>query len=207
MGPTCLVHRTIFRPNTIGYISLSDCEQWPDFDFRQRHIFLCIFYVPNISVPISALYTAGKPVARGVQVGALHQLKIWMHPLRICKMPNTNALTRSLKNVSHPAAFTCCLCWIAVVGKNSFSKTYVHVRCFVPRYTARYVIKVLTLWSWQRHFFTLVHLLQACIYMVLYLILWSRQRHHLHLSICTCIYIYTRYMYNRVLGTYLHVCT
>lgn len=27
MGPTCLVHRTIFHPNTIGYISLPDCNQ------------------------------------------------------------------------------------------------------------------------------------------------------------------------------------
>jgi len=117
MGPTCLVHRTIFHSNTIGYISLSDCDRWPELDFRQRHTFLCIFYVHSISVPNSALYTAGKPVARGVQVGALYPLKIWMHLLGICKMSNTNALIRSLKNVPHPATFTCCLCWTAVVGE------------------------------------------------------------------------------------------
>jgi hypothetical protein len=119
MDPTCLFHRTIFHPNTIGYIYLPDCDQWPEFEFRQRPIFLCIFCVRNISVPNSALYTAGKPVARGMHVGALHPLKIWMYLLGICKMSNTNALIRSLKNVPQRAAFTCCLRWIAVVGKKT----------------------------------------------------------------------------------------
>jgi hypothetical protein len=35
------------------------------------------------------------PIIRGVQVGTLHPLKIWLHPPAICKMSNTNMLIGS----------------------------------------------------------------------------------------------------------------
>ena len=57
---------------------------------------------------------------------------------------NLPALTRNLqnyrdkdvdqhdkKNTRHPTAPTCGFCFTAVVGNNSFSKMYVHERCFV----------------------------------------------------------------------------
>jgi len=36
-----------------------------------------------------------RPIIRGVQVGTLHPLKIWLHPPGICKMSNTNMLIGS----------------------------------------------------------------------------------------------------------------
>ena len=46
-----------------------------------------------------------------------------MHRLGICGISNTKKLISPLINVPHPAASTYCLCWTAVVGKNSLSKT------------------------------------------------------------------------------------
>ena len=46
-----------------------------------------------------------RPVARWVQVGALHALQIWMQPLGICKISNTNTLISPLKTcdtLQHP---------------------------------------------------------------------------------------------------------
>lgn len=79
----------------------------------------------------------------------------------IAPTKNLDAPARNLQNVEHKHADQVAKERASRVAsveqpwlekKNSFSKTYVHVRCFVPRYTERYVIKVLTLWSRQRHF-------------------------------------------------------
>jgi hypothetical protein len=62
---------------------------------------------------------------RGFQVGAMHPLQIWMHPLGIYKISKTNILISPLKNVRHPTASSCYLWWTAAVGNNSLSDTYV----------------------------------------------------------------------------------
>jgi len=46
------------------------------------------------------------------------------------------------KNIRHPTASTCCVCWTAVIGNNSFSKMYVRAGRFVSCYRAHYVMKV-----------------------------------------------------------------
>ena len=72
------------------------------------------------------------PVASEVQVGAMHPPQIWMHPLGICKMPNTNMLISPLKNVPHPTAAMLPLLklrrWEQLIFKNEYT---VYARCFV----------------------------------------------------------------------------
>jgi hypothetical protein len=77
-----------------------------------------------------------RPIARRVQVRALH-------PLGICKISNTNMLISPPKNVRHCTTSTCCRCWTAAVRNNWFSKICVYVRCFVQCYRAHYVINPL----------------------------------------------------------------
>ena len=69
-------------------------------------------------------------------------LQICLHPQGICKITETKMLTSPLKNVRHPTAPTCCFCFPFVVGNNSFSKMYVHARCFVQFCREHCVIKV-----------------------------------------------------------------
>jgi len=57
-------------------------------------------------------------------------------------MSNTNMLISPLNNVPRPTASTCCLCFTAVVGGNSFSKICVYARCFVQCYKAYCIISV-----------------------------------------------------------------
>jgi len=38
--------------------------------------------------------------SQGVQVGAMHPLQIWMHPLGICKISQTNMLISQLQKKS-----------------------------------------------------------------------------------------------------------
>jgi hypothetical protein len=119
-----------------------------------------------------------RSVARGVQVGAVHPLQIWMHPLWICKISETNTFISPLKDMRHSTTSTCCPCWTTVVGNNSFSKMYEYARCFVQCSRVHCVVNVLILQSWQRSF------------------------------LCLCIHnIYTPYMTNRALYTYINVCT
>jgi len=59
------------------------------------------------------------------------------------------------KNMRHPTTSTCCLCWTAEVGNNSFFKTVGTCKMFCAVLRANNVIKVLILWSWQRHFLRL----------------------------------------------------
>jgi len=68
---------------------------------------------------------SSRSVATEVHLGAVHPLQIWMHPLGICKMSKTNMLISPPKDTRHPTIYTCCLCWSAVGGKESFSKRYV----------------------------------------------------------------------------------
>jgi len=42
-----------------------------------------------------------------------------------------------------------------MVGNNSFSKMYVYAKCYVQCYRMQSVIKVLIVWSWQRHVLSL----------------------------------------------------
>jgi len=73
-----------------------------------------------------------------------------------------NLMINSLENVPHPTASTCYLCWTTVAGNNSLWKMYVYVRCFVQRYRTHYVIKMLTLWTWQRELLCLS--MYVCVY-------------------------------------------
>lgn len=90
-----------------------------------------------------------RPVARGVQVGAMHPVHIWMHPIGIRKMSKTIKLSSPLRNVRHPTASSSCLCWPTVAGNNSFSDMRVNAESFVQDYSAPCAITVLMLWSWQ----------------------------------------------------------
>jgi hypothetical protein len=72
----------------------------------------------------SHFYTEGKPVARGVKLATMHPLQIWMHPLGIRKISNTNKLISALKTVRHTTASTACHCWIAEVGNSSICKVF-----------------------------------------------------------------------------------
>jgi len=79
-------------------------------------------------------------------------LQIWLRPLGICKIPNTNVLISPPKNVRHPTAPTCCLCWTTAFGKDSFSKMHACARCVVRCYT-EYITgyEVWIVRSWQRN--------------------------------------------------------
>ena len=51
-----------------------------------------------------------RPLARGVEVGALQPLQIWLHPLGICKISKTNMLMRSelrKNNIKKPIHDSC----------------------------------------------------------------------------------------------------
>ena len=72
--------------------------------------------------------------SQGVQLGALHQLQFWIHPLGIWKILKADMLISPLKILRHGTASACCLCWPAVVGNTSFLKMCVYARCFVQRY-------------------------------------------------------------------------
>jgi len=85
-------------------------------------------------------------MTREMQVCAMHPLKMWLQPLRICQILKTNVLVSPLKEVLHPTVATCYLHRTAVVGNNPFSKTYVQERWFARWYRALYVIKVLIFW-------------------------------------------------------------
>ena len=126
-------------------------------------------------------YERTKVVARRAQEGATHPLQIWMHPLGIFKISRTNMMISPLKkkkNVLHPTASTCYLCWTAAVGKTHFQK------CTYKQDIMRNVIRRIT------------HLTVF--------ILWSSQRDFLSL----CVHkTYVQYMYKRVLYTYINVCT
>jgi hypothetical protein len=105
-----------------------------------------------------------RPVARRVQVGA-------MHPLGICKMiKHADLPTRKGATSYRTHVF---ICWTAVVGNNSFSKMYVlvYARCFVQCYRSHYVIKVFILWSWLRRF------LRLCIHNI-YIYIMSITEHY-----------------------------
>jgi hypothetical protein len=68
-----------------------------------------------------------RPVARGMQVVlCVRPVQPWRLPLRICRISKTNLLISPLRNVRHPTASTCYVCWIAVVGNNSFTKIFVY---------------------------------------------------------------------------------
>jgi len=55
------------------------------------------------------------PLAIEVQVGAIHQLLIWIPLLRNCKILRINMLTGPLKNMQKYAVSMCCRFWTAVV--------------------------------------------------------------------------------------------
>jgi hypothetical protein len=67
---------------------------------------LTIFLLRNLEFG----WTTIKPVARGVPMSAMHQLQIWMQPLGIRKISNTNVLISQLKNVRHPTTSIFRLC-------------------------------------------------------------------------------------------------
>ena len=95
-------------------------------------------------------------------------------------MSKTDVLISTLKNVWHPTASTCCLCWTIVVGNNSFSNMYVYARCSVLCRRVRYVIKVLILRSWQRCF--IMHMQYMCTLYVCNGALCT------YVNLCTCMY-------------------
>jgi hypothetical protein len=46
--------------------------------------------------------STSRHIVRGLQVGALHPLQTWMHPLGICKISKTDVLISSLKTHATP---------------------------------------------------------------------------------------------------------
>jgi len=67
---------------------------------------MCKLYILNQTAHASIAYMLqSMPVAKAaIQVGAVSPLQIWMHPLGICKISNTNMLVSQIKNVWHPTA-------------------------------------------------------------------------------------------------------
>jgi len=68
-----------------------------------------------------------RPVASGVQVGAIHPQQIWILLLRSCKLLKINMLIVLLENVQQPFSSMCCGFWTAIVGYNTLSKIYVYI--------------------------------------------------------------------------------
>ena len=114
-------------------------------------------YAQNVDVYATSCIPP-RPQARAMQVGVMHSATI------------LDAPTRSLQNIEdkqahEPANKGATPCGIHVwplLHRSSrkhliFKKIYVYARCFVPGYGAKYVIKMLILWSSQRDFFTLRH--------------------------------------------------
>lgn len=73
--------------------------------------------LPNvcISVAVSMKGSSG-PAAMGLQVRAMHRLKVWIYPLEMCTVSDM------LISPSHSTASTCCLCWTPSWGKTELKK-------------------------------------------------------------------------------------
>ena len=85
-----------------------------------------------------------------------------------------------VKKQGHPMTPTCCLSWISVVGPQLIFKNVCMCKMFCTMlYRRHYVIKVLILWSWQRHFLCL------CIHNV-----YTQYNSALHPYINLCTYIH-----------------
>jgi hypothetical protein len=75
-----------------------------------------------------------RPVGRGLRMGAMFPLQIWIDPLGICRISKKNMLIIQLKHVRHPTTSTCCVRFTAKFENNSLLKMYVHERYFVQCY-------------------------------------------------------------------------
>jgi hypothetical protein len=101
---------------------------------------------------------SARPVARRMQVGTTHPLRIWIHPLGIFKVSKGNIFISPLKSVIYPTTKACCLCWTIVVGNNSFSKVYVYTK-----YLSSVIVynKVWNLWCWKDAFYAYAYTIYA----------------------------------------------
>jgi hypothetical protein len=54
-------------------------------------------------------WTFTSPIARCVQLGAMHRLQMQMQPIGICKTSKKNILISPLKSMRQPTPYKCCL--------------------------------------------------------------------------------------------------
>ena len=110
-----------------------------------------------------------RPVARGVQVTAMHPLQIWMHTLAICKLSKTNMLISLLKDKWHPNTSMCCNFWTIMVGNNSvfvvLISRFLHL-CIQNTYTQdtynRPLYMFINLYMYMWPHWKLLHTLCSC---------------------------------------------
>jgi hypothetical protein len=67
--------------------------------------------LPNVYIRVAvSIKESSGPADVGLQVRAMHRLKVWIYPLAICTMSDKHADQPAKRNMPHSTASTCCLC-------------------------------------------------------------------------------------------------
>jgi hypothetical protein len=95
----------------------------------------------------------------GVQLGAVHPIKLWIHPLEICKISKRNMLNSLLKKPATLYPIHVLPRFNRCGWKQLIFEMYVYSRYFTQIYRPHYVITALILWSLTKVSFTLIYII------------------------------------------------